>query len=301
MKRETKAKAGFVGVKKRGRAFQLTEAGRKRLPEVPESMRAEIDQAREKHKTRKASPGARVYVSGKDDWFIDTPHRDLEAWEVQICEAFGTRSHSVMWTFLNQLAALCRRKVRRDGDEYLAWAPDEYELNFILGTIAAETPDTPLQAAMLAQMCANHLMQMRIGADLLGLGGNFLPPERVATFAKLTNAFANQTEAYLRLRGKAPARQSVEVTYRREVHIHHHRREHLHPGGGEDFSKQPQEAIEATYVEKPGAEGLSAGEPPRRPALRSPEQAGVVVPMRSLEGKDPLPTARRAIPGRAKG
>jgi hypothetical protein len=301
---EGKAKAGFVGVKPRGRkrVNAMTEATRRKLPAVPENMRPELEEARQRHSTRAASPGARVYKQADGSWSIDSPHRDLEAWEVMVCEAFGTRSHSVMWCFLDQVAKLCRtRQGTNAKGEFVSWVPDEYELNFILATIHSERPDTPLQAAMLAQMVANHLMQMRVGSDILGLHGDHVPADRAATFAKLTNAFANQTEVYLKLRGKAPPAQSVSVTYRKEAHVHHHSHKHAHLhenpplGGGAETDTQPLEARPIPYVEKlPGPDSLPDSQPQSSPTLRSPDEAGNVLPMRRPEGEATVPTPRRS-------
>lgn len=302
MKRDDKAKAGFVGVKSRKRAFELTEAARRRLPQVPANLRSEVDEARERLKDRPASPGAKVYVRKDGGHFIDAPHRDLEAWEVQICDAFGTRSHSAMWVFLGQISNLCQNRGRRSDDGDYHWVPDEYELNFIIATIQAERPETPMQASMLAQMIANHMMQMRIAGDILGRSGDYVPPDRAATFAKLTNAFANQAEVYLKMRGRAP-KQSVAVTYRKETHVYHYARSaHAPGGGGSSSTSQSCEATEVTYVAKSvaGADSVPALKPPGRSKVRCEDPAGVVVPMRGVEGQVALPAPRRSR-GRAEG
>jgi len=149
-------------------------------------------------------------------------------------------------------------------------------------------------------------MQMRVGADILGLGGDYIPPDRAATFAKLTNAFANQAEVYMKLRGKAPKAQSVTVTYRKEVHMHHHTHRHAHahlPGGGSDqFAEQPLDASEPTYARnQTGPDCLPSSEPESRPALPGPHAAGNVLPMRRPEEPDQVPTPRRTISRRAEG
>lgn len=289
MKREDKAKAGYVGVKpKRKRVFAMQESKRRRLPDIPLNLREEVEAARARTKARPASPGVSVYTRGDGSHFIDSPHRDLDAWEVQICDAFGTRSHSVMWTFLDQFAQLCRSNMRASEVPGGEWTrvPDQYELNFIVATIQAERPKTPLQAAMLAQMIANHMLQMRIGADLLGLGGNYVPGERVQTLAKLANAFANQTEAYQKLRGRSPKAQRLEVTYRRESHVYFHAQKGDSPGPPADqFPEQSREPIEVIHCVKKPADGVPAIEHQGRAEVRSEEPAGVVVPMSRAQGK----------------
>jgi hypothetical protein len=132
--------------------------------------------------------------------------------------------------------------------------PDELELNFIVALIHAERPDTPLQAAMLAQMVATHLMQMKLSDRALGNSG-YIDPHRASLAAKLANAFANQTDAYLKLRGKTP-KQQITVTYKREVHVHHHSHKHAHlhansPGEGGGVS---DDQSHATVAALPGSD-----------------------------------------------
>lgn len=289
--------AGGVGIRKRrGRVRDLGEAAGQTLPPISEKLRAEVNAARKVHQTRPATPGVRVFRDGEDSWKLDSPHRDLEAWEVQICEAFGTRSHAVMWTFLDQIAGLCEQRWRvnpaQDGGRNM---PDETELNFILALIHAERPDSPLQAAMLAQMCATHMMQIRLSGLALG-HESWVDPNKAMLAGKLANAFANQTDAYLRLRGRTP-KQEITVSYERHVHVHHHKHAHLHQDppveGGGLFSRQSHEATRS--------DGISAGESQGGAALPGPDAAGNVMPIPNRAGESPVPHPRRAQSRRAEG
>jgi len=280
MSPEDKAKAGLVGVRRRrGRVNGLSKAAGAELPAMPSNLRPEVDAAREVHKTRPTSPGVRVYADGAEGWMLDAPHRDLEAWEVQICEAFGTRSHSVMWTLLSQIANLTEQTWRPDSrGEGGRWVPNELELNFILATIHSERPDTPLQAAVVAQIITNHLLQMRLNERTLG---SFVDPHRAGLTAKLQNAFANQLDAYQRLRGRIP-KQEVTVRYERHVHVHHHKHAHIHttpPVEGGGVSDDQSLAHVA--------------------ALPGPDAAGNVVPIPSRPREGEVQDARRTKPRRA--
>lgn len=65
-------------------------------------LRLFIGQARKRQKQRPASPGV-VIEQAPDRYSLKSPHRDLDAWEVQTCVAFGTRSDLTFSTFLDQL------------------------------------------------------------------------------------------------------------------------------------------------------------------------------------------------------
>jgi hypothetical protein len=299
MKPEDTAAAGFVGVRKRrGRVKGLGNTGGENLPPMPDMLRPEVNAAREVHKTRPASPGVRVYPDPKNPngWMLDSPHRDLAAWEVQICEAFGTRSHALLWTFLDQLAGLCEQRWLPDAKgEGGRWMPSDMELNFIVATIHSERPETPLQSIMLAQMCATHMLQMRIAGDVLGR--SWVDPSKAILTAKLANAFSGQVDAYLKLRGKIP-KQQISVTYKREVHVHHHKHAHLNvnppvEGGGEFFGQ----SHEANTI---STDGNTPGQPAGGPALPGPDAAGNVVPMPRHEGKAQVLSPRRVKSGRAQ-
>jgi hypothetical protein len=202
-----------------------------------------------------------------------------------------------MWTFLNHLAGLCEQRWHPDakGDAG-RWMPSDMELNFIVATIHSERPESPLQAIMLAQMCATHMLQMRISGDVLSR--SWVDPSKAILTAKLANAFSGQVDAYLKLRGKIP-KQQISVTYKREVHVHHHKHAHLHQNppveGGGDFSGQCHDASTIT------ADGNTLGQSASGPALPGPDPSGNVVPMPRHEGKAQVLSPRRSKSGRAQG
>jgi hypothetical protein len=303
MKPDDKVRAGIVGVKKRrGRRNALTEAAAAALPTFPANMRDAVDAARERHKARPAAVGTRVYADPKapEGWFLDSPYRELDAWEVMICESFGTRSHSVMWTFLNQLVGLCEQTWRpeKKGDAGGRWMPDELQLNFIINLLNSEKPDTPLQAAILAQMAANHMMQMRLGEGTLGNSG-WIDPARVMASAKLANAFANQADAYLKLRGRV-TKQELTISYERHVHVHHHKHAHLHQTppveGEQDFSERPHDLTGPDNTVRKTSGSHEGGA-----ALLSENTPGFVVPMPGHAGQAQVLPPRRSKSRRSPG
>lgn len=298
---EDKAKAGFVGIKKRSRVRELSASRAGKLPKLPEKLKPEIDAARERNKARPAQPGVRVYQTD-DSWFLDSPHRDLEAWEVQICDTFGTRSQAVMWTFLDQITRLCQHRWKANGDSG-KHVPDEMELNFILALLHSERPETPLQAALLVQMVANHLTQTRLQERTLG-DSSWVDPLKASLSAKLANAFSNQTDAYLKLRGRIPE-QKITVSYERHSHMHYHQHKHLHTGeGGGEFSGQAfgPNPIDSSVGKTGGPLQIEGRAHERSPALLGEDPAGVVVPIAGHAREGALPDTRRSQgQRRAKG
>lgn len=72
-------------------------------PPFNEADRPFVEKARARHRRRPPNPGVLMREEVDGLWRIEPPHRDREAWEVMVCEAFGTRSESAAWTFLDQL------------------------------------------------------------------------------------------------------------------------------------------------------------------------------------------------------
>ncbi|MEP6968410.1 MAG: hypothetical protein ABI906_10045, partial [Pseudomonadota bacterium] len=116
---------------------------------MPETIRPFVDKARERHQRRSPQPGVKVGTAKTGGWFLDAPHRELEAWEVQIAEAFGTRSESACRVFLDQLAQLCSPA---SADLMAPWSPNERELNAALAVVSGSKPKNEMQAAQAAQM-----------------------------------------------------------------------------------------------------------------------------------------------------
>lgn len=103
----------------------MTRPAKITKPPMPETIRPFVVKARERRQRRPPSPGVEVMVAKDGGWFPTSPHRDLEAWEVQIAEAFGTRCESACRTFLEQLSQLCSPA---SADLMAPWRPNEREL-----------------------------------------------------------------------------------------------------------------------------------------------------------------------------
>ena len=238
---------------------------------MPEMLRPFIDEARERQKRRPASPGVAVESIDERRWKLGSPHRDLEAWEVQICDAFGTRSRSTCETFLGQLAALCGQGW---DEERRNWVPDEIELNAALNIVSGVRPRNEVEAALAAEMVAVHFLQMKTTAHALRQTGllNF-----AAVAGKLARTFAMQCDSLSRLRGKT-GKQVIKVRYER----HDHKHVHLREGGAEN----------GTQARAP-TRTLTGRTAKTRAALLSPDKTRDGVSGTGGQRKDPLSHARR--------
>jgi hypothetical protein len=196
--------------------------GRRRPKEpFPEMLRAFIDEARQRHRQRPASPGVNVEPVA-DGYRLESPHRDLEAWAVQICDSFGTRSYSTFSIFLDQLAQLCTLVRDKNGE----LVPSELELNAALNIVSGVRPRNEMEAALAAQMVAVHFMTMRVASQALHT--NWTDPRTTAIAGKLARTFAMQSDAMTRLKGRT-GKQTIRVRYER----HDHRHVHVGEGGAE--------------------------------------------------------------------
>src|SRR5207247_978043 len=75
-------------------------------PEPSESLKAGRAKALARALKRPLSPGVMFEPVGTRGHVTTSPHADLELWELQLADAFGTRSSSVMKTFMGQLRHL---------------------------------------------------------------------------------------------------------------------------------------------------------------------------------------------------
>lgn len=257
---------------------------------MDEKMRPFIETARKRHMRRPPNPGVRIEQEGKQGWKFGSMHRDLEAWEIQIFDAFGTRSQSTVWTFLNQLTLLCYGQ-----PDYgpMGWTPDENEINAAINIISGSRPRNEIEAILVAQMVAIHIMLMKTAARSLRFGE--CEPNAAATAGKLARTYAIQCDALAKLKGRS-GKQRITVRYERHNHNHDHK--HIHAeidGGVSGFEGRPQ---------GPSARvgGVSAIEHEPGPALSGPDAARDGVPMPGNAGADAVSNPRgRARIRRAEG
>ena len=236
------------------------------LPDPPAYVKAEQAAALSRVKRRPLSPGVMLEPRRGDQpgWDVTSPHKDHDLWELQLADAFGTRSLSVMETFMRDLKALTRQDWDTDARQ---WKANERELNAALAMVADHKPRNTAEAALLAQMVAVHWMQMRLSARALS-GGALIYEKEAALAGKLARTYAMQLEALRSLRGgKRPTRQTIIVKKESSQHVHYHR----HGGAGESGGE-----CHATD---------GAGQPAAVPALPSPDEARRVVPITSRSRK----------------
>ncbi len=236
-------------------------AKRRRVrPEADAGLVAERARALAKAKARPASPGVMLEPCG-EGYELTAPHSDRDLWELQIADAFGTRSQSVIRSFTAQLQALGAQVWDAPNG---TWKPDETELNAALAMVHEWQPRTMAEAALAAQMVVTHLLTMRLGAQALNRGGMVIDRDAALT-GKLARTYAQQIETFQALRGKRKvARQSIKVSKEQHIHVHYTR------GVGESGS-QPHDT--RTSI------------PAQCAALPGPEQGGQIVRLPSRKRK----------------
>lgn len=247
------------------------------LPDPPANLKAGKAAARAFADSLPLMPGLLVEAR-PDRQEVLAPHSDEELWQLQMVQAFGTRSYALMETFLHQLSKLCPQVWDADAR---VWKIDETEWNALLALVADHQPENSAQAALAAQMAATHMMVMRLSAQALNKGHSIYEAD-AALASKLARTFAIQCEAMQAFKGKSrTANQSIHVHKETHQHVHHH-------GGGGDFARQSHGPAEFGRTIEAGEAVWS--EEPRRDALPSP----------SREGQKPMPVSRGKS-GRASG
>lgn len=253
-------------------------------PPMSEAIRPFVDKARERHMRRPPTPGVRVTGGKPEGWAPTSPHRDLDAWEIQIAEAFGTRSESAYRTFLGQLAQLCSPAA---ADLMAPWSPNERELNAALAIVSGMKPKNEMQAAQAAQIVAIHLLTMQTASKALQAG--WTDHRTIAVAAALARTFTAQIDTMAKLKGRT-GRQKISVKVER--HIHHHEHQHLHTdreGGGSEFGGRPQTPATRVLSRKGAVPAL---EPDQRPALSGPDPERDAVPGPCGEGPSKVQASR---------
>ena len=194
-------------------------------PPMPETHRAFVAKVRKR--VLKRRPSAMIEVDEVNGNPCMAPaHSDRAAWELQLLDAFGTRSPAVAKVFLDQLSRLCRPNPV-DGQPMLR----EDELNAMVSIVSGVRPTNEIQAALAAQMVAIHLLTMRAAVHALR-NEEWLNPAMAAVTGKLARTFSQQCEALARLKGKV-GKQTIKVQYERHDHQHVHVGEGVAEIGGQ--------------------------------------------------------------------
>jgi hypothetical protein len=251
-------------------------------PDPPAQLKAKQPEAEAFCESLPLMPGV-VMEDRRETWEFRAPHNDKTLWELQLIQAFGTRSMSLLNVFLEQLASLCPEVWDEQANK---WKYNEREWNALIALVADHQPENSTQAAQAAQMAATHLMVMRLSAQALNNLGS-VGREDAALASKLARTFTMQCEAMQALKGKSrTAKQSIHVTKELHQHVHYHEER----GDGE-----------------PGEQSLGRGGAAQiidtREAMRSEDAGGDALPRPSREGEEPVPLPRgqsRSPQGRAK-
>lgn len=136
-----------------------------------------------------------------------------------------------------------------------AWRPNEFELNALLAIVHGSKPRDELQACLVAQMAATHVLTMRASSYALNEGDGGPPRvELAALTARLSRAFCDQTNTLRKLKSKG-GRQHITVKYERHEHKHVHVH---HEGEGRKSTPKPKDAQHAEGAPVPKLSKLDA-------------------------------------------
>lgn len=251
-------------------------------PEPPTKLKAARPEAEAFCESLPLMPGVVMEDRG-DTWEYRAPHNDKTLWELQLIQAFGTRSSSLLNVFLEQLASLCPEIWDEQAKK---WKYNEREWNALIALVADHQPENSTQAAQAAQMAATHLMVMRLSAQALSNPGS-VGREDAALVSKLARTFTMQCDSMQALKGKSrTAKQSIHVTKELHQHVHYH--------------EERGEGV-------PGEQSLGLRRPAQvadgHEAVWSEDAGRNTLPRPSREGEEPVSLSRgqsRSTQGRTK-
>jgi hypothetical protein len=264
-------------------------ARRRKVQRMPALLEPWAEKAKARMEKRPASPGIMLEPgAGYDEFVPVSPHDNDEVWQLQIHDAFGTRSPATVRVFIEQLRLLCGQVW---DDDRKAWRPSETEISAAVNLVSGIQPRNEIEAALAAQMVAIHFMMMRMSAQALNTSDT-----RTASVAgKLARTYAAQMDTLQRGRGKSRSTRQ-HITVRHEKHIHTHQHQHV---AFLEAPKTPETPVAAAWgcaspepipPALPGEHDAPAIEqrtgPVRNGAtVPSQEQVGEVVPLRRRAGK----------------
>jgi len=116
--------------------------------------------AEKRMRTRPVPPTFILEPAGLDQEHWTAQHNDPRIHDLQLAEAFGTRSYAVMWAFMEQLQALCPDKWW--DEDARQWRMNEVTFNAVLAMVNSVKPRNEMEAALAAQMTAVHLLTMKV-------------------------------------------------------------------------------------------------------------------------------------------
>jgi hypothetical protein len=247
---------------------------------MPANLRASAEAAKARHRDRFSAPPFEMRRDDNGVCKLVCPYgeEDRDNWQALLFDAFGTRSLSVINTFLSQLSALCGMEWNPDDE---MWSPKLQQLNTAIAVVASAQPENELQACIAAQMVALHFTAMKLGGVM---GGHSVhPDERTASsLARVSKAYANLARTMAQLQGKNSSRHDMFVTYIDN-------RQQAFMGGGQNFGGQPHAHRETSVASE-----YQSG--PCLAALPSPcPDKGRAMPGAGGQGQERVPNAWRRI------
>ncbi len=214
---------------------------------------------------RPAHAAVIIEPAGSDREEFTSVHEDERLHDLQLCEAFGTRSYAVIATFMTHLQDLCSDQWW--DKEANCWRLNEATYNTLLALISSLKPRNEMEAALAAQMAAVHLMTMKVSARAIRYDYD---NRTAATAGKLARTFAMQMDTWRAMRGKSrTTKQSIKVTKETHYHVHQH----------------GTRGVDENVRQSQGRRGVGGAIGPEtadeRNALPGADQSGRVVPLPS--------------------
>lgn len=210
-------------------------------------------------RARQTHPMVMLEPAGMDAEHMVPLHNDERLHDLQLCDAFGTRSYAVMWTFMRQLEELCSEKWW--DPEAQQWRLNEATFNTVLALVSSIRPKNEMEAALAAQMAAVHMLTMKVSARAIRYDYD---TKSAAVVGKLARTFTMQMQELRAMRGKSrTTRQSIKVTKELHQHVHYHDARGAAGNGGQ------------SHAARDGGAAPTA----QRPALPGPDALGEVVPL----------------------
>lgn len=202
--------------------------------------------------------------AGMDKEHMVPVHNDQRLSDLQLCEAFGTRSFPVIATFLQQLEMLCQDKWWDEAAQQ--WRMDETTFNAALAIVSAVKPRNEMEAAHAAQMAAIHLLTMKVTARAIRYEYD---TKTSAAAGKLARTFTLQMQELRAMRGKTrTTRQNIKVTKELHQHVHYHDGRGVGETGGQSHARSGDGYRKSSTADE-------------RPALPGADESGRVVPLPS--------------------
>lgn len=187
-------------------------------PEPAEDLRKWEAGAEKRLLARPYPPNLILEPAGMNEEHWTSPHSDTSLWNLQLAEAFGTRSQAVISTFFSQIEQLCQDTWW--DEQAQQWRISEVQFSAVLAIVNSVKPRNEIEAMLASQMVAVHLMQMKVSARAIK---HEHEAQTVAAASKLARTFTMQLQELRALKGRSrTTRQNIKVTKETHQHVHYH-------------------------------------------------------------------------------